>query len=69
MPLSVEFLVHDPQGGEEIAKEEEEEGEAAHDHLKEEPGLGQRPESGPPSDLSRGSGLPATPCIWGPGPG
>lgn len=37
-PLTVEFLVHDPQGGEEIAKEEDEEREAAHEHLGEESG-------------------------------
>lgn len=30
MLLTVEFLVHNPQGGEEIAKEEQEEGEATH---------------------------------------
>lgn len=43
MQLVVEFLVHDPQGGEEIAKEEEEEGEAAHEHLEEQAGSGRRP--------------------------
>ena len=31
--LVVEFLVYNPQGGEKIAEEEEEEGEAAHEHL------------------------------------
>ena len=41
--LVVEFLVHDPQGGEEIAKEEEEEGEAAHEHLGEQLGSGREP--------------------------
>lgn len=43
MQLVVEFLVHDPQGGEEIAKEEEEEGEAAHEHLGEQSGSGWEP--------------------------
>lgn len=33
VPLTVEFLVHNPQGGEEVAEEEEEEGEATHEHL------------------------------------
>lgn len=33
MPLTVKLLVHNPQGGEEIAEEEEEEGEATHKHL------------------------------------
>ena len=42
MQLVVEFLVHDPQGGEEIAEEEEEEGEAAHEHLEEQAGSGRR---------------------------
>lgn len=41
VPLTVEFLVHNPQGGEEVAEEEEEEGEAAHEHLGEERGSGQ----------------------------
>lgn len=39
MSLTVEFLVHNPQSGEEIAKKEDEEGEAAHEHLGEELGL------------------------------
>lgn len=43
MQLVVEFLVHNPQGGEEIAKEEEEEGEAAHEHLGEQSGSGWEP--------------------------
>ena len=43
MQLVVEFLVHDPQGGEEIAKEEEEEGEATHEHLGEQSGSGWEP--------------------------
>lgn len=41
VPLTVEFLVHNPQGGEEVAEEEEEEGEATHEHLGEERGSGQ----------------------------
>lgn len=40
MPLTVKLLVHNPQGGEEIAEEEEEEGEAAHKHLRGEEGEG-----------------------------
>lgn len=53
-PLTVEFLMHNPQGGEEVAKEEEEEGEAAHEHLGERsrvrtgPGAGPRSVSSPP---------------------
>ena len=41
--LVVELLVYNPQGGEEIAEEEEEEGEATHEHLGEESGSGQKP--------------------------
>lgn len=73
--LVVEFLVYNPQGGEKIAEEEEEEGEAAHEHLGEELGLGQsqpgpHPPAHPrPGSLSRGPGSPATPCTQGPGPG
>lgn len=57
MQLVVEFLVHDPQGGEEIAEEEEEEGEAAHEHLEEQAGSGRRPGRPSPRPLQAGARL------------
>lgn len=33
LPLTVELLPHNPQCSEEVAEEEEEEGEATHEHL------------------------------------
>jgi hypothetical protein len=66
MPLAVEFLVHHPQGSEEVAEEEEEEGEATHEHL-----WGGCSQDGVKMDHSAlpGPGSPATPCTEGLGPG
>lgn len=62
------ILVHDPQGGEEIAKEEEEEGEAAHEHLGEQSGSGREPGVLPVPPLGKGPAhLPL--LHSGPGPG
>ena len=66
VPLTVEFLVHDPQGGEEIAKEEDEEGEATHEYLGEEAGLGWA-ESSPPSIPSRAPAHLPLPALGIPG--